>query len=124
MKKIIALFCLSFILANINAQTGTYTVLASNVLVNNQNINTATIPLNATTHFISPEPIEYVDISSPNVQGDLPEKNIFRLRPDISKIHPGDQFVVTIVTKKYISAYKLLIADTLNNNSACRNESY
>ena len=124
MKKIIALFCLSLILANINVQTGIYTVLASNVLINNQNINTATIPLNSNTHFVSPEPIEYVDISSPNVQGDLPEKNIFRLRPDPGKIHPGDHFVVTIVTKGYISAYKLLVADTVNNDSASSRESY
>src|ERR1017187_10988651 len=101
MKKLITLICLSFIMANINAQTGIYTVLASNVLINNQNINTATIPLNANTHFVSPEPIEYVDISSPNVQGDLPEKNIFRLRPDADKIHPGDRFTITIVTQAY-----------------------
>ena len=118
------LFCLSGVFANINAQTGSYTVLTSNVLINNQNINTATIPLNATTHFVSPEPIEYVDISSPNIQGDLPEKNIFRLRPDVSKIHPGDAFVVTIVTKSYISAYKLSVANTLTNDSTHPNEAY
>ncbi len=84
----------------------------------------ATIPLNATTHFVSPEPIEYVDISSPDIQGDLPEKNIFRLRPDAGKIHPGDAFVVTIVTKSYISVYKLSVADTLNNDSTHQNEAY
>ena len=116
--------CLSGLFVNIDAQTGSYTVLNSNVLINNQNINTATIPLNATTHFVSPEPIEYVDISSPNILGDLPEKNIFRLRTDVSKVHPGDAFVVTIVTKSFISVYKLSVADTINNDSTRQHEAY
>ena len=118
------LFLSSLVVAGINAQTGNYTVLTSNVLINNQNITTATIPLNATVHFVSPEPIEYVDISSPYVQGDLTEKNIFRLRPEAGKVHAGDQFIVTIVTRAYISVYKLSVAGPLDNNSALTSEAY
>ena len=118
------LFFSSLVVAGINAQTGNYTILTSNVLINNQNISAETIPLNATVHFVSPEPIEYVDISSPYVQGDLTEKNIFRLRPEAGKVHPGDQFIVTIVTSAYISVYKLMVAGPLDNNSNLRSEAY
>ena len=126
MKKIITIFCLSCLLQNIYAQTGkiNYTVLTNNIAINEKNINTATIPLNSTTHFVSPESIEYVDISSPNIQGDLPGKNIFRLRPDADKIHPGDKFTITIVTQAYISVYKLTVADPLSNDTSLSNGAY
>lgn len=126
MKKIIALLCLLFIVHYIFAQTNqdNYTVLANNISITEKNINTATIPLNATVHFVSPEPIEYVDISSPDVQGDLPEKNIFRLRPDAGKIHPGDKFTATIVTQKYISVYKLTVANSRSKGFSESNDAY
>ena len=110
---------MSFLFRSIYAQTNNqnYTVLTSNVSISERNVNTATIFPDVSTHFVSPEPIEYVDISSPNVQGDLPEKNIFRLRPDANKIHPGDHFTITLVTKSYISVYKLIVKDPLNEDS-------
>ena len=112
------------LIQNIYAQTANYTVLTNNVAITGKNINTATIPLNSTTHFVSPEPIEYVDISSPNIQGNLPEKNIFRLRPDSDKVHPGDKFTITIVTQSYISVYKLTVEGTLSNDSLLSNGAY
>ena len=115
---------MSCLIQNIYAQTANYTVLTNNVAISGKNINTATIPLNSTTHFVSPEPIEYVDISSPNIQGDLPEKNIFRLRPDSDKVHPGDKFTITIVTQAYISVYKLTVADPLSKDSSQSNGAY
>lgn len=124
MKKIIILFCLSCLIQNIYSQNTNYTVLARNVSITEKNINTVTIPANVTVHFVSPEPIEYVDISSPDIQGDLPEKNIFRLRPDSDKIHPGDKFTVTIVTLAYISVYKLMVADLQSNDSSLQNGAY
>lgn len=110
---------MSVLFSNIYGQTGNenYTVLTNNVSISEKNIITATIYPNTTTHFVSPEPIKYVDISSPDVQGDLPEKNIFRLRPDANKIHPGDHFTITIVTNSYISVYKLIVQDPLSNDS-------
>jgi conjugative transposon TraN protein len=126
MKKIITSLCLSLFIQNTHAQINKndYTVLNNNISITEKNINTATIPWNATVHFVSPEPIEYVDISSPDIQGDLPEKNIFRLHPDASKIHPGDKFTATIVTQKYISVYKLTVADPLSNDSSLSNGAY
>lgn len=126
MKEIIISLCLSLFVHNIFAQTNkdNYTVLTNNISITEKNINTATIPSNATVHFVSPEPIEYVDISSPDIQGDLPEKNIFRLRPEAGKIHPGDKFTATIVTQKYISVYKLTMADPLSNDSSLSNGAY
>jgi conjugative transposon TraN protein len=124
MKKIITLFTFVFLIQSIHAQTASYTVLTNNVAITEKNINTATIPANATIHFVSPEPIEYVDISSADIQGDLPEKNIFRLRPDAGKIHAGDKFMVTIVTQAYISVYKLTVADPLSNDSSLKNGAY
>ena len=115
---------MSCLIQNIYAQTANYTVLTNNVSITEKNINTAIIPSNATTHFVSPEPIQYVDISSSNIQGDLPEKNIFRLRPDADKIHPGDKFTITIVTQVYISVYKLTVGDPLGNDSSLRNGAY
>lgn len=97
---------------------GSYTVPHSNVLINETNVNQVTIPLNTTTHFVSPEAISYVDISSPNIQGDLPEKNIFRLKPDLNKMVPGDQFIVTIVTNFYVAVYNLTIADENTRDGA------
>ncbi len=124
MKKIIILFCVCCHIQNTYAQKTHYTVLTNNVAITEKNINTVTIPANVTVHFVSPEPIEYVDISSPDIQGDLPEKNIFRLRPDSGKIHPGDKFTVTIVTKSYISVYKLTVANLLSSDSSLQNGAY
>ena len=126
MKKIVVIFCTICLAQNILAQVKVrnYTVLKNNVSIAESNLNLATIPLNSTTHFVSPEPIQYVDISSSNIQGDLPEKNIFRLRPDLDKVHPGDKFTITIVTQAYISVYKLTVADPLSNDSTQKNTAY
>ena len=119
-------FSVICLIQNVSAQVtvGNYTVFKNNISIGESNLNLATIPLNSTTHFVSPEPIQYVDISSSNIQGDLPEKNIFRLRPDLEKVHPGDKFTVTIVTQSYISVYKLTIADPLSNDSVQKNAAY
>src|SRR5436309_1424105 len=52
--------------------------------ISDDNITRYNISPFVTTHFVSPEPILYVDISSKNVEGDLPEKNILRIKPDSS----------------------------------------
>src|SRR6185503_7702732 len=38
------------------------------------------LPENVSVQFISPEPIQYVDISAKSVIGDLPLKNVLRIR--------------------------------------------
>ncbi|MGE6221183.1 conjugative transposon protein TraN [Nubsella zeaxanthinifaciens] len=63
-------------------------------------------------HFISPQPIQYVDISSHAVVGDMPIKNLLRLKmlPDSVPVFvdPGVYLgVVTIVGESFIAQYNL-----------------
>jgi len=62
-------------------------------------------------HFVSPEPIQYVDISTGSIQGDIPIKNICRIKavPDSisSKNSNKSLGVVTIVGQKYIAQYDI-----------------
>jgi conjugative transposon TraN protein len=65
------------------------------------------LPENLTIHFISPEPIQYVDISTKDLIGDLPLKNVLRLKlRDSLKSFSGS--VVTVAGEKFIAQYRLL----------------
>lgn len=65
------------------------------------------LPENLTIHFISPEPIQYVDISSKDLIGDLPIKNVLRLKlRDSVKSFLGS--VITVAGEKFIAQYRLL----------------
>ncbi|RYY51819.1 MAG: DUF4138 domain-containing protein, partial [Chitinophagaceae bacterium] len=59
-------------------------------------------------HFISPEPIQYVDISTHAIAGDLPLKNVLRLKilPDSAAQFNGAG-IVTIVGESFIAQYNL-----------------
>lgn len=63
-------------------------------------------------HFISPEPIQYVDISSKKIIGDLPLKNILRIKYlDTVKnrdFNDTDDAVITIVGEKFIAQYNVI----------------
>lgn len=85
-------------------------------VVNEGNINQYNISSSVTTHFVSPEPILYVDISAQNVEGDLPEKNILRLKPDSAAYAEGGSFQVTIVTHSFIVVYRLTCKNKSNGN--------
>lgn len=66
-------------------------------------------------HFISPEPIQYVDISTHNVVGDLPVKNILRIKAIGDSIKDNHDFgllssnvaVVTVVGEKFMAQYNV-----------------
>ena len=63
---------------------------------------------NISTHFICAEPIEYVDISSDIVVGDLPTKNILRIKPGIDSLASGQNLgVVTIVGNKFQTQFAI-----------------
>jgi conjugative transposon TraN protein len=73
------------------------------------------LPANVSLHFISPGPIEYVDISTKNILGDLPVKNILRIKslPDSAvkgSRRPDSDAVVTIVGEKYIAQYRVVFS--------------
>jgi conjugative transposon TraN protein len=77
------------------------------------------LPENVSVHFISPEPIRYVDISTKNITGDLPLKNVLRIKQtgDTTKKHfsssaPEDA-VITIAGEKYIAQYRVVFADAV-----------
>lgn len=72
-------------------------------------------------HFISPEKISYVDISSPSLIGDLPEKNILRLKavPDSipGLLLGGEAGLVTIVGETFISQFRICFLPSQKSES-------
>lgn len=72
---------------------------------------------NISLHFISPEPIQYVDISTNAIAGDLPLKNVLRLKivPDSTKhleVLGNLAGIVTIVGESFIAQYNLRYIDS------------
>jgi conjugative transposon TraN protein len=66
-------------------------------------------------HFLSPEPIQYVDISTNNLLGDIPLENVFRIkavRDSVSDLNGYNKSlgVVTIIGQKFIAQYDLWYA--------------
>lgn len=66
-------------------------------------------------HFLSPEPIQYVDISTNNMLGDIPLENVFRIkavRDSVSNLNGYKKSlgVVTIIGQKFIAQYDLWYA--------------
>jgi conjugative transposon TraN protein len=70
-----------------------------------------TISSNLDIHILSPEPIQYADISTHCLAGDLPVKNILRIKilSDSLKRSSGDQDlgIVTIAGESFIAQYRL-----------------
>lgn len=66
------------------------------------------LPDSLSVHFISPEPIQYVDISSKYIVGDLPVKNVLRIRyrTDSAKTI-GRDAVITIAGEKFLAQYHI-----------------
>jgi len=75
------------------------------------NLPTVYLPEGLTVHFISPEPIQYVDISSKHIAGDLPLKNVLRIRCKDS-LAVDDDAVITITGEKYIVQYHIIVGGT------------
>jgi len=73
-------------------------------------LRTVQLPDHATLHFVSPEPIQYVDISTKDLVGDLPIKNVLRLRSRDS-LGRFKGAVVTIAGEKFIAQYQVVPGD-------------
>lgn len=76
------------------------------------NLPQLTINEDVSLHFISPEPIQYVDISTDNLVGDIPVDNVFRIKviqDNLLDEKSPDQTlgVVTIIGQKFIAQYDL-----------------
>jgi len=103
MKKIIYLFAILMASLHSYAQTP-----------NAEGVKKTALPIiylpdNVSVHFISPEPIQYVDISTKNIIGDIPLKNVLRIKAKDSLKTQLDA-VVTIAGEKFIAQYRILSA--------------
>lgn len=70
-------------------------------------------------HFLSPEPIQYADISSHSIIGDMPVKNLLRIKlvPDSLRHLQTDCAslgVITIVGESFIAQYRLAFTNSQN----------
>lgn len=77
------------------------------------------LPENVSVQFISPEPIQYVDISAKSVIGDLPLKNVLRIR--LKDSVKSTDAVLTIAGEKFIAQYHIVKADSITSRD-CRTE--
>lgn len=84
-------------------------------------------------HIISPEPIQYVDLSTQNLTGDLPSENIARIKitdstsdthEEKNQTNSREQFfigenigVITVVGQSFIAQYKAVYRDSDNLNA-------
>lgn len=88
------------------------TIIAIHSQIKAQELETIYINAMVSTHFITSEPIQYVDISNDQVAGDMPIGNILRLKPKNPEDQSGlSQGIVTIVCQKYMVQYALVHAD-------------
>ena len=81
-------------------------------------------------HFISPEPIQLVDLSTTKLTGDLPSPNLARvkitddlkkdslnLKPKNSNFYLGENIgVITVIGQSFMAQYKAVYADSENKN--------
>src|SRR5690606_5347003 len=81
---------------------------------------------NTTLHFVSPEPIQYVDISTNSFVGDIPVENLLRIKyyPDTT-VKVNDIFnnnnpeaIVTVVGQSFYAQYRLRYGKQYNLSAA------
>lgn len=104
MKLLFLILSLLITGVKLNAQekAGTYREELPNIILDGS----------TSLHIISPQPIRYVDISTHDVVGDLPQPNVLRLKwlTDSTQNHystSGLIGVVTIIGESFIAQYKL-----------------
>ncbi len=83
------------------------TMLISVTVHAQDSLPTVQLPKNLTVHFISPEPVQYVDISSKALAGDLPLKNVVRIKLKDSTKNFEDA-VITIAGETFIAQYHIV----------------
>ncbi|SER31075.1 DUF4138 domain-containing protein [Pedobacter rhizosphaerae] len=68
----------------------------------------------STLHFRSPEPIRYVDLSSPDLKGDLPLDQLLRvkLKLDSGKTkYDESPYLITIAGESFLAQYRIIALD-------------
>lgn len=118
------LYTLLLFTASLNAQTATKEQIISD-------LPTIEITEGINLHIISPEPIQYVDLSTENLTGDLPTANIARIKITDNKTSEekdkkkkssiffnGDQVgVITVVGQSFIAQYKAVYRNSESLNT-------
>lgn len=99
---ILSTFCLVPFLAELHAQ-GTYS----------EDLKVIYIKKDLTLHFRSPERINYVDISSDIIAGDLPLENIAKIKlyNDTIYTESQDLGVISIVGDSYLAQYRIVYSE-------------
>ena len=107
-KSIIVIMSILWTLQNLYAQklTGVYSKDLPEVVINKD----------VSLHILSPEPIQYVDISTHAIAGDLPLKNVLRMKilADSTNLIKklGERLgIVTVVGESFIAQYALRYVD-------------
>ena len=82
-----------------------------------ENLKILEISKGVSLHIVSPEPIQFVDLSTNNLTGDLPAENIARIKiteNSVSdstkigtKINMNDLGVITVVCQSFMAQYKV-----------------
>ncbi len=73
-------------------------------------------------HFVSPEPIQYVDISTSDIVGDIPVDNVLRIKyfPDSLGHKPNDtqapSTVITIIGQSFMAQYDIVYASATQSS--------
>jgi len=114
MKKTVFSFCLFTLTCGLFAQKIDKSSEMGSIKVNEQ----------VSTHITVGEPIEYVDISTDKIVGDLPLKNIMRIKPletDSAGQYQNGEIIsmITIVTERYKIQFNCVYTD--NRNEATSN---
>lgn len=75
-------------------------------------------------HIISPEPIQFVDLSTANLTGDLPADNIARVKitdpserdsTSITSVDKNNLGIITVVCQSFMAQYKIDYSEHKNN---------
>ena len=118
------LFTLLFFVASLNAQNAKKEQILSDL----PEIN---ITDGVNLHIISPEPIQYVDLSTEKLTGDLPSTHIARIKitdhqasedKDIEEkenalIHGNQVGIITVVGQSFIAQYKAVYRSSENRST-------
>lgn len=90
-----------FFLLSLLSFTGSFAQL------NKRDLPVVYLPPNISVHFVSPEPIRFVDISVKDINGDLALPNVLRIHARDSSLKFQDA-VVTVTGQKFIAQYRVV----------------
>jgi len=93
--------------------------LCAQVINSSADVKELKVNEQVSTHIAVGEPIEYVDISTDNVVGDIPIKNIMRIKPIEGDFQEGDIIsMITIVTERYKIQFNCVYTKDRNKASS------